>query len=171
MARRTRTPATDENTTIEPDPAAFMVSASTVSRFADEVGVQDCRRVRGVFLGAGLVAENPECEHGGADRAVVGHDRGNQGCVRGDVVGVEVADVDLGRTGLLDGCHLRGELFGGARGQYTVAPGASSCASSTPISLRPPKITTGPRLVSSTAAIITCASLGADGECNDTAHQ
>ena len=36
-----------------------------------------------------------------------------------------------------------------------------------PISLRPPKITTGPAAVSSTAAIISCASVGADGETND----
>ena len=43
---------------------------------------------------------------------------GNQGCVRGEVVGVELADVDLGRTGLLDGCDLRGQPFGSARGQY-----------------------------------------------------
>ena len=55
---------------------------------------------------------------------------------------------------------LLGEPVGTAGGQHHGGAGASSRASSMPISLRPPKITTGPPLVSSTAAIISCASLG-----------
>ena len=50
--------------------------ASTVKQagLRDEVGVQDRRGVRGVLLGAGLIAENSEREHRGADRAEVGDD-------------------------------------------------------------------------------------------------
>jgi hypothetical protein len=37
--------------------------------------------MRGVGLGAGLVAEDPESQHRGVDGAVVGDDRGNQRAV------------------------------------------------------------------------------------------
>src|SRR6202165_1677790 len=53
----------------------------------------------------------------------------------------------------------------------TVAPGASRVASSTPISLRPPKITISPPSVSFTVALISCASVGSDGEGNYQADQ
>src|SRR5271156_5901420 len=53
----------------------------------------------------------------------------------------------------------------------TVAWGARRRASSMPISLRPPRITTGPAPVSSTAAIIACASVSGDGEYHDPAHR
>src|SRR6202021_337211 len=46
----------------------------------------------------------------------------------------------------------------------TDAPGASRTASSVPISLRPPRISTVCAPVSSTGAIITCASVSGGGE-------
>ena len=59
----------------------------------DVVGVHDGHRVVGIGLGAGLVAEDPEGQHCGADGAVVGDDRGDQRAVRGQVVGVELPGV------------------------------------------------------------------------------
>ncbi len=88
------------------------------ARLGNEVGVQHRRGMRGVLLGAGLVAEHPERQHRRADRAVVGHDRRHQRSVRGQVVGVELADVHLGRTGLLEGGDLLGEPVGAAGGQH-----------------------------------------------------
>ena len=55
----------------------------------DVVGVHDGHGVGGVGLGAGLVAEDPERQHRGADRAVLGDDRVDQRAVRRQVVGVE----------------------------------------------------------------------------------
>ena len=80
--------------------------------------MQHRRGVRGVLLGAGLVAEHAECQHRRADRAVVGHDRGHQRRVRGQFVGVELANVDLGRTCLLEGGDLLGQPVGTAGGQH-----------------------------------------------------
>ena len=74
--------------------------------------------MRGVLLGAGLVAEHSESEHRRADRAVVGHDRGHQRRVRGQVIGVERADVNLGRSRLLEGGDLLGKPVGTASRQH-----------------------------------------------------
>ena len=44
----------------------------------DVVGVHDGHRMRGIGLGAALVAEDPKGQHRGVDRAVLGDDRGNE---------------------------------------------------------------------------------------------
>ena len=62
--------------------------------------------------------------------------------MRGQVVGIELAHVHGGGAGLLEGGDCVVEVVGASRAaSTTVAPGASRCASSSPISLRPPKIT------------------------------
>ena len=53
----------------------------------------------GVGLGAGLVAEDPEGQHGGVDRAVLGDDLVEHRRMRGQVVGVEPLDVHGHGTG------------------------------------------------------------------------
>jgi len=86
---------------------------------------------------------------------VIGDDRGDQRTVRGQIVGVELPGMHRRGTGSTADRYLLVEPVGGAAARITVAPGASRCASSIPISLRPPRISTGPAPVSSTAAIIT----------------
>jgi hypothetical protein len=44
----------------------------------DVVGVHDGQRMRSISLGAALVAEDPEGQHRGVNRAVLGNDRGNE---------------------------------------------------------------------------------------------
>ena len=130
---------------------------------SDVVGVHDGHRVCGVRLGAGLVAQDPERQHGGADRTVFGTisrpaDRGRRGRRR------RTRSCAPRRHPLC--APRRSGRRGGRRPGPPAPPSppASRRASSTPISLRPPKITTGPATVSSTAAIIPCASVGVDGE-------
>ena len=72
----------------------------------------------GILLGARLVAEHSERQHRRADRPVVGHDRRHQRSVRGQVVAVELADVDRGHPGLLEGGDLLGEPVGAAGGEH-----------------------------------------------------
>ncbi len=84
----------------------------------DVVGVHDGDRVRGVGLGAGLVAEDAEGQHRGADGSVFGDDRGDQRAVRGQVVGVELPGVHRrGARGFERG-DLVIELIGFACGQH-----------------------------------------------------
>ena len=84
----------------------------------DVVGVHDRRGVRGVVFGAGLVAEDAERQHRGADRAVLGDDRRDQRAVRGQVVGVELAHVHRRRARRPHGRDLLVELVGAPRRQH-----------------------------------------------------
>ena len=81
-------------------------------------------RVRGVDLGAGLVAEDPERQHRGVDGAVLVDDRGDQRAVRGDVVGVELPGVHRCGSGRLDEGHLLVESVGITCGQHHRRPGS-----------------------------------------------
>ena len=66
----------------------------------------------GVLLRAGLVAQDAERQHRGADRAVLGDDRIDQRCVGRKVVGVEFAHVHGGGSCLPHGRDLVVELVG-----------------------------------------------------------
>lgn len=92
----------------------------------DVIGVHDGDRVRGVGLGASLVAQDSEGQHRGADGPVVGDDRGDQGGVRGQVVGVEFPGVDRGGAGRFERADLVSELIGAARGQHHRRPGGQA---------------------------------------------
>ena len=127
MARRTRTPATDENTTIAPGARRphRVGQHRQQADLGDEVGVHDRRGVPGVLLGAGLVAQDAERQHRGADRAVLGDDRVDQRCMGRKVVGVEFTHVHGGGARLPHGRDLLVELVGAAGRSTTVAPDAS----------------------------------------------
>ena len=73
----------------------------------DVVGVHDGDGVRGVALGATLVAEDAERQHRGVDRAVLGNDRIDQRAVRFQVVGVEFDANHPRRSGRADAAICR----------------------------------------------------------------
>ena len=147
--------------------------ASTVSRltWATKSVCTIAAGVPGVLLGAGLVAQDAERQHRGADRAVLGDDRLDQRCMGREVVGVEFTHVHGGGARRPHGRDLVVELVGASGRSNTVAPDASRVASSSPISLRPPKITISSAPVSFTAVIMSCATVSLDGEGNHPAHQ
>ena len=89
----------------------------------DVVGVHDGQRVRGVGLGAGLVAEDPEGQHRGVDRAVLGDDRRDERAVRIQVVGIEFPGVHGRRAGGEHGGDLLGELVCFACREHHRRPG------------------------------------------------
>nr|BBX76476.1 hypothetical protein MFLOJ_02630 [Mycobacterium florentinum] len=80
--------------------------------------MHDGHRVSGIGLGAGLIAEDPEGEHRGADGPVLGDDCCDQWGVRGQVVGIEFAGVNRLRAGLVQRLYLLIELIGSACGQH-----------------------------------------------------
>ncbi len=84
----------------------------------DVVGVHDGHGVGGVGFGAGLVAQDSEGQHRGADGAVLGDDRGDQRAVRGQVVGVELPGVHRGGAGGFERVDLFSEPVGVACGQH-----------------------------------------------------
>ena len=82
--------------------------------------------------------------------------------VRGKVVGVEFTHVHRGGARLPARPRPLVKLVGACGPPAPPSrPAPAACASSIPISLRPPKITIGSAPVSSTAVIISCASVGA----------
>ena len=84
----------------------------------DVVGVHDRHGVGHVGFGAGLVAEDPERQHRGADRAMLGHDRGDQRAVRRQVVRVEFPHVNGGGAGRPHRGDLLGEVVGSTGRQH-----------------------------------------------------
>ena len=90
---------------------------------SDVVGVHDGHGVGGVDLGARLIAEDPEGQHRGADRAVIGNDRGDQRAVRSQIVGVEVPGLHRRGTGGKAERDLLVEPVGGAGRQDQRRPG------------------------------------------------
>ena len=83
----------------------------------DEIRVHDGRRVPRILLRAGLVAQDAERQHRGADRAVLGDDRFDQWCMGRKVVGIEFAHVHSGGPGGPHGRGLVVELVGATRRQ------------------------------------------------------
>ena len=108
----------------------------------DVVGLHDLHRMRGVGLGTALVAENPERQHRGGDRTVFGDKRIDQRAVGREIVGIEGRGMHRRGARRADRVACSSRLCGSRAASTTVAPGASRAASSAPISLRPPKITT-----------------------------
>ena len=82
------------------------------------VGVHHGRGVAGVGFGPGLIAEHPERQHRGADRTVLGHDRGDQRAVRRQVVRVEFPHVYGGGAGRPHGRDLLIEPVGATRREH-----------------------------------------------------
>ena len=84
----------------------------------DEIRVHDGRGMCRILLGAGLVAENAERQHRGTDRAVIGDDGVDEGTVRLQGVGIELAHRDGGGTGGGHRGDLLVEIIGAAGGQH-----------------------------------------------------
>ncbi len=103
-----------------PLPVARMVAANTVSRltWAVKSVCTIAAACAGSDFGPGLIAEDAEGQHSGADRTVVGHDRRDERRVRGQVVGVELAHVHGRRARRGDGGHLVGQPIGAPRGEH-----------------------------------------------------
>ncbi|MCO5556202.1 hypothetical protein L7F22_009747 [Adiantum nelumboides] len=109
----------------------------------DVVGVHDGGRVRGVGLGAGLVAENAERDDDGVDPAVPGRDVVDQRAVaaRSSASKATVSTVaPAARTRAASAVSAPGRRA--ASTTVSVSPAASRSATSSPISLRPPRTRT-----------------------------
>ena len=116
--------------------------------------------MRGVGLGQRLVAQDAERQHRGADGTVVGDDRGDQRAVRGQVVGVELHGVDGRGPGRLTAATWSASRSAPRAASTTVRLAASGSRELDPdFAAAAQDHVPGLAPVSSTAAIITCASV------------
>jgi hypothetical protein len=80
--------------------------------------VRDGGGVPGVLFGAGLIAEDAECQDCGADGAVPGDDRVDDAAVSREVVGIESHSVHGIGAGMFEDGDLRAEVVWSAGGEH-----------------------------------------------------
>ena len=84
----------------------------------DVIGMHNRYRMRRVSLGAGLIAEDAEGQHGGADSSVFPDQLFHQRAMRMQVVGIELGSMHGLSPGRSYRRDLRDEVIGAAGGQH-----------------------------------------------------